>query len=120
VTIAKGWYPIETYKGETFRWVANDAAFTVRPSAGSMIRLALELEPGPGVNGKPFLLKIMDASGHEVQSLEVKGRQTVHLILPTVPNKPATFELHLNGGGVVMPPDPRMLNFRVFRISKEE
>ena len=111
--IGKGWYPVESFTGGTFRWVNNDAEFTV---ASGRTHLAMELQPGPGVDFKNMVIKILDASGRQVQAAEVNGRQTVKLFLAVVKGKDATYRLHLDGGGKKIPTDPRILNFRVFKL----
>ena len=111
--IGKGWYPVERFTDGTFRWVNNDAEFTV---ASGRTHLAMELQPGPGVDFKSMVIKILDASGSQVQAAEVNGRQTVKLLLPVVKGKDATYRLHLDGGGKKIPTDPRILNFRVFQL----
>ncbi|MEO7142856.1 MAG: hypothetical protein ABI165_05065, partial [Bryobacteraceae bacterium] len=116
ITLGTGWYPLETFQGETFRWVNNDAAFMIRTRKPGAAKLALELEPGPGMGGKPLLLKIFDAAGRQVQSVTAGKRQTVELYLPAAPGKSVAFRFHVDGGGRATPGDPRILNFRVFKM----
>ena len=111
--IGKGWYPLESFTDGTFRWVNNDAEFTV---ASGRTHLAMELQPGPGVDSKNMVIKLLDTSGRQVEAAEVNGRQTVKLLLPVVKGKDATYRLHLDGGGKKIPSDPRILNFRVFKL----
>ena len=115
--LGSGWYPFETYKGESFRWVNNDAAFVVTPQKSAVVRLDAELEPGPGVAGAPLYLSLINSAGHPVQTVEVQKRQNVEFVLPVAPGKSEAFRLHVNGGGHSIPGDPRTLNFRVFRLS---
>ena len=116
VATAKGWYPIETYKGETFRWVNNDAAFIVADPRAGEKGIKLEVEPGPGVDAKPFVLRVLDASGRQVQAAQITGRQTVDIYLPAAAKPLSSYRLHLDGGGKTIAGDPRILNFRVFRL----
>ena len=111
--IGKGWYPVESFTDGTFRWVNNDAEFTV---ATERTQLAMELQPGPGMDFKNMAVKVLDASGRQVQTVEVNGRQTVKLLLPVVKGKDVTYRLHVDGGGKKIPSDPRILNFRVFKL----
>jgi hypothetical protein len=108
--LGSGWYPLETYAGETFRWVNNDAELSVEPAAAGT--LALELEPGPGLGTRPFDLQVLDASGHAVETVPVSHRQMVRVHLRT-----GTYRLHVGGGGQPCPGDWRILNVRVFRIT---
>lgn len=114
--LGEGWYELEKWRGETFRWVNNDAAITARAAQAGDYKLALELEPGPGVDSKAFLLKVLDSGGHQVEAVEVRKRVTVELHLPLAASEASTFRLHISGGGKKIPSDPRILNFRVFRI----
>ena len=111
--IGKGWYPVESFTDGTFRWVNNDAEFTV---ASGRTHVGVELQPGPGVDFKNMVIKVLDASGRQVQAAEVTSRQTVKLLLPAVKGKDATYRLHLEGGGKKIATDPRTLNFRVFKL----
>src|SRR5262249_43049055 len=50
----RGWHGFERWDGEPFRWVGNDAGLSIiLPSASAPI-LSLEVEPGPGVETRPF------------------------------------------------------------------
>lgn len=114
ITLGSGWYPIEHYQNDIFRWVNNDAKFVVKTS--SFTRIAIDVAPGPGLGGQPLLLKIFDATGHQVQAIQVKGRQVVNFY-PPANSKSGTFTLHADGGGKRAAGDPRILNFRVFSIT---
>ncbi len=113
VRIGKGWYPLESFTDGTFRWVNNDAEFTV---PAGRTHLSVELQPGPGVDFKHMVIKVLDASGRQVQAAELTGRQTVKLLLPDGKGKEVTYRLHVDGGGKKIPTDPRILNFRVFKL----
>jgi hypothetical protein len=113
--LGRGWGAIETFHTETFRWVENDAELIISAPTVTDTHVSLLVEPGPGI-GRPFLLKAIDSSGQQVDVVRVESRQTVDLFLPTEPGKPRIYKLHLDGGGRRIPSDPRILNFRVFRI----
>src|SRR5439155_6706010 len=66
VLVGDGWYPLENFAGETFRWVNNDAEIVIPTSAAPNRRLRVELEPGPGVAGQRFDLQVLDGSGREL------------------------------------------------------
>ena len=118
--LGAGWYPLETFGGATFRWVNNDAEIRV-PASGAKGQLSLEVEPGPGLGSQPFDLQVLDETGHTIAQTSVKGRETVQVTLPIpLSQKPAVFRLHVEGGGLPTPNDPRILNFRVFRVGWSE
>jgi hypothetical protein len=116
--LGAGWGVLETFHGETFRWVENDAQITLTARQPGGLVLSMIAEPGPGVNSRPFLLKVIDAGGREVSTATVKERGEVKLTLPPLENA-QTFRLHIDGGGQRVPHDPRVLNFRVFEITAQ-
>lgn len=116
VQLGSGWQVLETFQNETFRWVTNDAQVLIAAPRAGTRRLAITLASGPGLEGKSFILQARDPSGRRVSAVEVRGRQTVELLLP-VEAGGNDFRLHVDGGGHATPgKDPRILNFRVFRI----
>ena len=113
--LGEGWGPLESSRGENFRWVDNDATIVVTAEKSGDLAIALVVEAGPGVGGK-CLLKAM-ASGHQVASALVEGRESIKLFVPVEGGKPNQFQLHVDGGGKKIPTDPRILNFRIFEVS---
>ncbi|MDQ3011876.1 MAG: glycosyltransferase [Acidobacteriota bacterium] len=113
----KGWYLFETSQGEIFRWVNNDAEVICWLPGTTRQELRLEIEPGPGVNGQPFELQILDEAGEVAATLFVNQREVVKAVLPTMPGRTTIFRLHAPAGGNAIPTDPRILNFRVFKAS---
>ncbi len=119
VTLGDGWYPYEIYQGVGFRWVDNDAEFTVHRPAGSLARLAIDAEPGPGfgLHARRFNLFVQAQNGLVVAKAPFIGRESVRFDLPVKPGRDATFTLHVVGGGKPIPTENRILNFRVFQIA---
>lgn len=109
--IGTGWYPLETFNNESFRWINNDAIIEAGP--GALPELQLEVEPGPGVELKPFVLKVFDQAGAPVGSFEVKSRQCIEIKLPSDVTLPVKLRLHVDGGGKMSSGDNRIMNFRV-------
>lgn len=117
VRLGSGWDILETFKNETFRWVANDAQILVTAPQRGARRLSIALETGPGFEGRPFVLRVLDASGRQVDAAEVRGRDTVELFLPVEAGQDNDFRLHVDRGGKLLPGgDSRIMNFRVFQI----
>jgi hypothetical protein len=116
--LGSGWYPIETYNGETFRWAGNDPKINVSESAG-LKTLLLEVEPGPGVNSRPFVLRVLGDSGTQITEAEIKTRSVVAIPLDGVAGTPFTLTLHAEGGGKKIGSDERIMNFRVFQYSPD-
>ncbi len=119
VTLGRGWYPYETYRGQHFRWVSNDAQFVVREPTATPVHLAFDVEPGPGLAAgvTMFTLLVNARDGSTLARISVKGRQNAIVSLPVQPGKDSSFSLHVAGGGRHVAKDPRVLNFRVFRIA---
>jgi hypothetical protein len=115
VRLGGGWHALETEAGQLFRWVENDAELLVSAAAGEPVRLALEVEAGPSFGGRPAPLQVLADDGRVLASTEVLGRRTVEIELPPAPTTQRTLRLHTEGGGLAVPGDPRILNFRVFR-----
>lgn len=113
--LGSGWYPLETFNGETFRWAGEDAKIAV-PESPSVKSLLLEIEPGPGVNSKSFTLRVLNESGVQISETEVKTRQVVEIPLD---GAPLTLTLHAEGGGKLIGSDKRIMNFRVFQHSPD-
>jgi hypothetical protein len=118
IELRSGWGVLETFRKESFRWVENDAQVVIRASEPGDAALALVVEPGPGIEGRPFVLKVLDGSGRQVDAAKVNRRGRVELSLP-VQAGDNEFRLHIEGGGKRIADDPRVLNFRVFRIETE-
>ncbi len=112
--LGPGWYPLETFNGETFRWAGNDAKIAIE-NPGTAKNLLLELEPGPGVNSKPFVLRVLNDSGVQVTEAEVKARRVVAIPLDGA----SSLTLHAEGGGKKIGSDDRIMNFRVFQYSPD-
>jgi hypothetical protein len=115
--LGRGWYPLETFNGESFRWVNNDAA--IEASASAKRALRLEIEPGPGVDMKPFSLQVLDQAGAPLDTFEVKTRQHVEIAVPEDIAFPTTLRLHVEGGGKMSSGDSRIMNFRVHEYNPD-
>ena len=116
IDFGEGWYEVESYDGQTFKWASNDARLVVRGRTTQRTRLVLDAAPGPGEGGSAGVLHLLDSGGRELGAATISQRQTVSFPLEAVPG-PQTYVLHIDHGGAVTPSDPRILNFRVFSVS---
>ncbi len=118
VTLGNNWYPLEQFKGETFRWINNDATFTVTSAQAQEQRLRLVVAPGPGLaHPANFFVHLRSPSGREMQKANLHGRDFVYFDLP-LKSGANTFELHVDDGGRhATNGDTRILNFRVFSLT---
>jgi hypothetical protein len=119
LNLGEGWYPVESYQGERFRWVDNDAKIEVWSDFDGAESITLELEPGPGLDGTALNLTILDGYECEIKRVEITRRATIAVSLPVHAGQPNVFQLHSNGGGKSIAGDHRILNFRVFHIGRE-
>jgi len=114
-----GWYPVETFDQQSFRWVSNDALVVLPASNTADRSLRMELEAGPGLGPSPFTLQVFDADNRILAAIPVSGRQTISIAVPPTPGAAASLRLHVEGGGQPAPNDSRILNFRVFALSMD-
>jgi len=115
--LGRGWYPLETFNGETFRWVDNDAQIVVTSQSARTRRLKIVAAAGPSiVSPADFSLQLRDKDGRPIQIGKIKARGTVYLELPLAVGS-NTFALHADSTGRKAPNDPRVLDFRVFALS---
>ena len=119
IALGTGWYPLEVHRGQSFRWVENDAVVNVAVLRPVRHVLRLLVEPGPGVGLKPFELTARLADGTRLAAVTVAGKQRVEIDLPPESPRALSVVLHAETGGKADPKDPRVLNFRLFEIAVE-
>ena len=115
LALGKGWYLFETFGGQSFRWVDNNAEIVVKNPRTNSKSVALEVEAGPSLGTKNFPLQIVE-NGKVVSSIPITGHARIVATVPVRPGASTTFALHVNGGGK-QTSDPRILNFRVFTVA---
>ena len=112
---AKGWLPVERYVAqEPFRWSGQLSELLLRRPPGAPATLTLDLEPGPGAGGEPLDLEIIGKAHETLARVSVDRRS--RLRLPLTPPFPDVLTFRVHGGGLPTSRDPRVLNFRVFRL----
>jgi hypothetical protein len=115
--IGPGWYRLETFNGETFRWAGGKAEIEIA-DASSARTLSLEIEPGPGVEFNPFTLRVLDKNGTEITVSQIATRQIFSIPLESVSKEQvAVLTFLVEGGGKRIGSDPRVMNFRAFQYS---
>lgn len=106
IELGDSWYALEHDSRDKWRWVHNDAEFTI--DGKSPKALSVELESG--LSDRSLELQIIDEQGMILYGARVWGRQTLRVALPGT----HSYRLHAANG------DPRPYNFRVFRISADQ
>jgi hypothetical protein len=113
VRLADGWYPVEQYRGQTFRWMNGDGRLIVSAKRSGSRTIDLDLAAGPSVGSARATLSIRDSRGHEVAHTAISGRHVVAFHVPVRPGA-NTFVLHVNSLERPVPHDPRHLNLQLF------
>lgn len=117
VALGENWFPLETYRGQSFRWVDNDAVIHLATLDQDQAMLRIVVEPGPGAGQKPLEISARLSDGTVIRTLSVTSKQSVTFDLPPESPRVFTLTLHCEGGGKAGFSDPRILNFRVFEIA---
>jgi hypothetical protein len=108
-----GWYVLEETGESTFRWVNDDAEIVVT-GAGART-LELDVEPGPALRGEPLTLSVRERDD-ELARFVIAARRRIEVRLPDERDVPYSIVLHVVHGGMPLPGDQRVLNFRLFHI----
>jgi hypothetical protein len=116
ILFGKGWLPVERYM-EPFRWAGQSAELLLDNPPPSVAALLVELEPGPGTGGEPLDLDVTGEDHRVLAHVSVDRRSRLRLPLPSP--LPKHLWLRVRGGGLPTRRDPRVLNFRVFRLTWE-
>ena len=117
--LGKGWFQREMDGTRPFRWFNNDAEISIQPYSESTRVLALDIEPGPGVNMGPTTLDVLDDIGSKVVSVRLTNRRVVNIPVPNHHGLPIRLRLHVSNTGH-RSSDPRPLNARVLRCGLYE
>jgi hypothetical protein len=117
VQLTDHWFPIEHFKGQTFRWMdGNGGTIVVHDDRAQPATLRIVAEVGPSVGAKSTDLAVRDAGGKTVFRTTVSGRRV--LLVPVHLNRGDTaFTLVVSSRGLHVPGDRRILNLRVFSVA---
>lgn len=116
LALGKGWYAYETYNGQTFRWVNNNAEVVLPSARKAPFSFEMEVEPGPSLAHAPLVLTVHSSNGKAVAtSSPITMRTFVSMAVPAQAQG-AKLTLTTKSKDVAVPKDPRKLNFRVFNL----
>jgi glycosyltransferase involved in cell wall biosynthesis len=118
--LGKGWFCKEMDGSKPFRWFNNDAEISIQPHSDAARVLALDIEPGPGVNMGPTTLDVLDDEGSKVLTVRLANRRVVNIPVPNQNGLPVRLRLHVSGTGHRGTSDSRQLNARVLRCGLYE
>lgn len=115
IWFGEGWFEIERYVIDYFRWMADDADLFLRvPPGGGTLKF--EVEAGPGVGAPPHTLQALDEDGKVVAEWLLISRTTLRLDIPDTPGGRRRIRFRAPGGGLPIVHDPRITNFRFYRV----
>jgi hypothetical protein len=112
----RGWYDLERYRGETFRWMQRDGTVTlILPEAGGS-HISILAEAGPSVGFRGARLEVHDASGALLAGAELRGRTAIDVPVGDVKGA-AVLHFSVSGGTSPIPArgDSRTLALRLIR-----
>lgn len=118
VRLGNGWDPYESSQGEHFRWAGPEAELVVDgPGPDGLANIAMTVQPGPSHGPQPFRLEIIDRAGSPVfESSELRDRTTLHFQLHYAAGRDSIYTLRTNSEHRRIAADPRILDYRVFKI----
>lgn len=119
VALGEGWYPLETFRGQQFRWAQKNATVHVAVLDSTQALLRLVVEPGPGLGAKPLELEALLEDGTALGRATVTSKQPVAFPLPPESPRAHRVLLRAAGGGKTLTSDSRVLNFRAFEVGVE-
>jgi hypothetical protein len=109
------WYPLETYRSRSFRWIDDGAELVLADWCDDNGSLALDVEPGPSLGEQPLHLRVVTTDERVLLDTHVKGRQKLVAPLPRGAGPGTVVRLHaVDSPHVRFSSDTRTLNFRVF------
>jgi hypothetical protein len=110
-----GWYPLEYYSGEIFRWMSESGEVVWQPPSGLSGGFVLHVEPGPAIGFKACEVEIRNQWGEIIDVQNVSGRTGIRISLDHV-SGPFVTSFRVRGGE---PPkkgaDTRSLVLRLLR-----
>jgi hypothetical protein len=116
--IGAGWYPLEHFGTDNFRWANNDSEIWLplwhNPDASFV--MTVELEPGPCLGEKRCLITLLDDHDQSISSYSLSGRQKIQLRIPEELYG-SVIRIHVDSKNCVLKNEPRTLNFRAFDVS---
>ena len=116
LALGANWYSYETFNGQSFRWVNNNAQVKLTAAQTKPFVLEAEVEPGPALGGAPLQIAVRDGAGKLLaRNAPVRGSSYVEFRLPAEPAN-TMLTLSVNSRNAASGRDKRTLNFRVFGL----
>jgi hypothetical protein len=77
----------------------------------------MEVQPGPGIGVLPLELEVADDTG--IHQFLLHGRGVLTIDVPVRGSQKSRLRVSARNGGQTISGDPRILDFRVFRIDRK-
>lgn len=118
IRLGRGWYDLEDFGGEHFRWIHDAAEFSIPQVDDNAWLLELDLAAGPSLGRQPIELSIVTGSGDVVFSTAVSDRCILRIPCPSDASADRTFFLQVDQQLPRHPiaDDERQLDLRVFSL----
>lgn len=117
LALGANWGPYETYKGVSFRWVADDAEIVLRGGSGEA-QLAIACSGGPSLGQLTTALRVLDPGHRQVDHAECAGPDHPATLLLPLERGQTRYLLHVDGGGHPVPGEKRILNVQIFSLAE--
>lgn len=115
ISMAQGWWGMETWEGMQFRWAGPEAMLELEAVADGAVTLTFELEPGPSAALGGFDLIATDHDGAEYgrARIERRGQYSFPVSVHRGRNR---VRLQTEGASSEIAGDSRTLSYRVFGV----
>jgi hypothetical protein len=117
IRLGEGWYPVERFKGQTFRWMENDGRLFVAVDGATHATLRMLLEVGPSIGARQAAVTVRDGHGRSLSHTMLTGRGVVAVPLQQLQPGENELVVATAGANKHVPHDPRILNLRLFGAS---
>ncbi|HLK21925.1 MAG TPA: hypothetical protein VKT81_23415 [Bryobacteraceae bacterium] len=117
--LGPGWYAVERYEKDAFRWMSEEAELLFEKPRDAETNLMLDVETGPSAPNGAVSIEVLDREDTLLTSATVRGRVKLRLHIPARVAS-GSFRLRLHGDWVALGKDLRFLFLRVFRIWWED
>jgi hypothetical protein len=115
IRFGAGWYSVERYEKEPFRWMAAEAEIIFERPHDAESVLLMDVDAGPSARGAVLSVEVVDRDGSVLAAATIRGRAKLRLNLPKHIST-GSFRLRLGADWVALLHDVRFLMLRLFKI----
>jgi ABC-type polysaccharide/polyol phosphate transport system ATPase subunit len=113
LALGQGWYPLEAYGGDVFRWASGSAELVLTSSSAEQ-NLLLDVEPAPRDRDASLSLWVDGGDGPPTE-VTLRGRDLLQIPLSVWRGEQRRIRLLAQDGGRALPGDERNVTLRAFR-----